>query len=277
LTLAPVVHAADLKPETLTAWDQYVRSADAAMQTRLQPGHPFLWIDEAQDRRQRLRAGEILVTSVGEQSPSRVPSGLIHHWLGAAFFPNAKLDDVLGVVRDYAHYKDYYNPTVVDSHMIGQTASVDRFSMLLTNQALLTRTTIETEYESCFAQAGSHKSYNIANAIRVQEIEDYGQAGERRLPADEGSGYIWRLHNITRYEEADGGVYLEIEALALSRDIPAAVRWVVDPIVRRVSKSAVVTSLRQTMGAVSSSGQTAAGRSAAIPSSASGFLPPGHP
>jgi hypothetical protein len=272
LTMVSALHAAQLRQETLGAWDQYVQSVDAAMQARLRPGNSFLWIDEAPERRKQLRAGEILVTSVGEHSPKIIPSGLIHHWMGAAFFPNAKFDDVLGVVRDYAHYKDYYNPTVIDSHTIQQTSSADRFSMLLMNNALLLKRALESEYESSYAQAGSHKWYSIATAVRVQEVEDYGQVSERKLPSDEGSGYVWRLHSVTRYEEADGGVYVEMEAMALSRDIPAAVRWMVDPIVRRVAKGTMVTSFRQTLGAVRSSGQAAAGQRVAVPSLASGFL-----
>jgi hypothetical protein len=65
---------------------------------------------------------------------------------------------------------------------------------------------------------------------------------------------------------------MEIEAIALSREIPVAMRWAVDPIVRRVSKGSLVTSLRQTQDAVSSSGQVATGRRDAIPSLGSGFL-----
>jgi hypothetical protein len=272
LTIVSALRAAELKPETLSAWDQYVQSADAAMQARLRPGNPFLWIDQAPDRRRQVRAGEILVTSVGEQNPRAVPSGLIHHWMGVAFLPNAKLDDVFGVLRDYGHYKDYYNPTVIESRTIRQAPEADRFSALFMNQALFLKFAIENECESSYVQAGPARWYSITTTVRVQEIEDYGQAGERKLPTGEGSGYVWRLHGITRFEEADGGVYVEIEAMALSRDIPTAVRWVVDPIVRRVSKGAMATSLRQTLGAVSSSGQAAAGRPAAIPGLANGFL-----
>ncbi len=268
----PVLSAAELKPESLLAWDEYVQSADAAMQTRLRPGHSFLWVDEAPDRRRQLRAGEILVTSVGEHNPKKVPSGLIHHWMGAAFVPNATLQDVFGVVRDYVHYKDYYQPFVIDARPIQQTPSADRFSMMLMNKALFVKTVLESEYESSFASAGTQKFYSISTAVRVQEVEDYGQASERKLPSDEGSGYIWRLHSITRYQESDGGVYVEMEAMALSRDIPAAVRWAVDPVVRRVSKGAMVTSLRQTMGAVGSTGQVAIGRPVASRGMVSGFL-----
>ena len=65
-------------------------------------------------------------------------------------------------------------------------------------------------------------------------------------------GLIWRVHSITHFEERDGGVYIEVEAIALSRDIPAVLRWVVDPIVRRVSRASLATSLQQTEAAVRS-------------------------
>jgi hypothetical protein len=70
------------------------------------------------------------------------------------------------------------------------------------------------------------------------------------LQEGQGHGIIWRLLGITRYVERDGGVYVELEAIGLSRDIPASVRWLVDPIVRRVSRSSLSTSLLQTENAV---------------------------
>jgi hypothetical protein len=293
LSMMAALHAAELKPETLSAWDRYVQSADAAMQARLRPGSSFLWIDEAPDRRRQLRAGEILVISAGEHNPKKIPSGLVHHWMGAAFIPNTRLSDVLGVVRDYAHYKDYYNPSVIDSRTIRLARNArptegvpeaDRFSTLLMNKAMFLKIALENECESSYAQAGPGRWYSLATTVRVQEIEDYGQASEHKLPSGEGSGYIWRLHGITRYEEGDGGVYMEIEAMALSREIPVAMRWAVDPIVRRVSKGSLVTSLRQTQDAVGSSGQIAGRHTTggqpspmAIPAMASGFTrPPGQ-
>jgi hypothetical protein len=280
LVVVGVLNAAELKPVTLSAWDHYVESADAAMQDRLRPGATFLWADEAADRRRQLRAGEILVTEVGDHNPRKVASGLIHHWLGAAFIPDTKLDNVLGVVRDYAHYKDYYHPTVIDSRTIRRTrvasqsegiADTDRFSTLLMNKALFLKVALDNEYECSYVPVGPGRSYSITTAVRVQEIEGYGQLDEHKLPLDQGSGYMWRLHGITRYQQADGGVYIEIEAMALSREIPAAMHWAVDPIVRRVSKSSLITSLRQTQAAVNGSSQIVSGQPLAVPALASGF------
>ena len=47
-------------------------------------------------------------------------------------------------------------------------------------------------------------------------------------------------------------MYVEMEAIALSREIPFSLRWVVEPVVRRVSRSSLLTSLNQTSEAVRS-------------------------
>ena len=53
-----LTRGAELKPETMQAWNQYVRSAYSHMRERLDPGHQFLWTDESPDRSARLRRGE---------------------------------------------------------------------------------------------------------------------------------------------------------------------------------------------------------------------------
>jgi hypothetical protein len=273
LAIVSALPAAELQKETLGAWEQQVRAADSAMSKRVLPGHPFLWIDEAPNRRQQLRDGEFLISKVGTPAPQKVPFGLIHHWVGAAFFPNVKLEDVLAVVRDYTHYKDYYKPNVIDSQMLRHTAGDDQFSMLIMNKALFLKMALAGEYEARYAQAASNRWYSIASTSRLQEVEGYGESNERKLPEDEGSGYVWRMHSIARYEESDGGVYVEMETMALSRDIPAALRWMVDPIVQRVAKSAMTTSLRQTQDAVISSSRTASATSFSRNGSMEALLP----
>ena len=242
--------AAELKAETLNAWDAYIQKANSEMDNRLHS--PFLWIDDAPDRVQRVRAGEILVSPVGQHNPKSVPSGLIHDWMGAAFIPDAKLEDVLSVARDYSHYPEFYKPTVVDSKSLGSTGACDKYSMLLANKEVVSSTALDSEYEACYHQIDERRWYSVVYTTRVQEIRHYGRSDAQELPPGHGSGYIWRVYGFARFEERDGGVYIELEAIVLSRDIPFAVRWVVDPIVRRISKNSMLISLRQTEEAVRS-------------------------
>lgn len=81
---------AELKKETLDAWGQYLTTANAGMVDRAQG--QFLWTDESADRLNRVRNGEIIVAPLGH-TPHAVPSGLIHHWIGAAFIQGARLDE----------------------------------------------------------------------------------------------------------------------------------------------------------------------------------------
>lgn len=242
--------AADLKPETVRQWAGYVKAVDARNQEHLAPGASFLWSEEVPARLARLRAGEIVVAPVGAHVPMKVSSGLIHDWAGAAFIPNTTLSEVLPVVRDYDQYRDYYRPNVVESKEIATSDSGDQFSMVIINKSVMARTALDASYHSSYVRVDRARWYSISDATQIQEIADYDTPLQHMLPENEGTGFIWRLHSITRFEERDGGVYVELEAVALSRDVPVALRWFVDPIVRRVSRSSLATSLRQTEDAV---------------------------
>jgi len=221
-----------------------------SMQSRL-PGH-FLWTDELPSRENRVRAGEVVVSPIADNTQETVPSGLIHHWIGAVFIPGARIDNVIAVVRDYDHYADFYKPTVIDAKTLSRKAAEDRFTMVMVDKTMFMKRALDSEYQSRFTRVDSRRWYNIARTTRVQELAGAAKPNTRRLSDGEGSGYIWRMCTMSRYEERDGGVYVEIEAIALSRSIPAMLQLVVEPIVRRVSRSSLTTTLEQTRTAAGS-------------------------
>src|SRR5438309_8781313 len=92
-----------------------MQAANAVMQPRLQPGAHFRWLDEQPGRADQVRAKGPYIGAVSKEIPKKVPSGLIHDWLGAGFIPNANIQDILNIVRDYNRYKDVYQPGVIDS------------------------------------------------------------------------------------------------------------------------------------------------------------------
>jgi hypothetical protein len=73
----------------------------------------FLWAAESPERLSRVRAGEVVVSPMSH-APEAVPSGLIHHRIGA-FIPGARIDDVIAVVRDYDRYPKFYKTSVLES------------------------------------------------------------------------------------------------------------------------------------------------------------------
>jgi hypothetical protein len=209
---------ADRDPSASKAWQEYVESANMRMEQHLSPGKAFLWVDEVPDRLALVRAGEIVVSPVGPRNPIRVPSGLIHDWVGSVFIPDATLTGVLQVVRDY----------VIDPRVLAT----------------------DTGYEFCDVHVDDRCAYSVSRTTRIREIGDYGTPGWRILHEGQGAGIISRLFSIARFVERDGGVYVELEAIGLSRDIPASLRWLVQPIVRRVSRRSLSTSLQHTLNTV---------------------------
>jgi hypothetical protein len=254
LPVHPSLRAATLKPETKAAWDDYLQAAFAGMQARLQPGAHFLWIDDQPDRaeevRKDLRTKGPYIAPISRDIPRKIPHGLIHDWLGVGFVPNAKIEDVLMAVRDYDHYKDMYRPGVIDSASRGTDGPKDLFFMRLANRSVVAKTALDAECEVSYIRVDDQHWYGTSNTTHIVEIDKFGTPEQRTLPEDVGTGLIWRLSSITRLEERDGGVYAELEAIALSRDIPAAFRLFVTPIVRRVSRDSLATSLHQTKVAI---------------------------
>jgi hypothetical protein len=241
--------AANLSQETVQVWERYVKAADDRNQTHLAGGRPFLSLDAIPRQGAKLREGEIAVSPAGPSVPIKVPSGLIHDWTGAIFIPGVTVNDVLHVVRNYEQYKDIYYPNVVASKPADAGEWQDRFSLLLMNRSWFAKAALDTEYRASYTRVDDLRWYSVSETTRVKEIAGFGSPTQRILPEGQGTGLIWRLYSIARFEERDGGVYVEIEALALSRDIPSALRWLVEPIVRRISRSSLTTSLQQTANA----------------------------
>jgi hypothetical protein len=242
--------AAELQRATADAWQEYVRGAGSRMQARLQGSKPFLWMDEAPDRAVRVQHGEIVVAPLIRHGTLPVPDGLIHDWIGAAFIPNATIESLLSVVHDYDRYKDIYKPVVTDSRSLDAGETEQAFSMVWQRHVLFVNAAVQGRYRAHDFLINPHRGYTIVDATTLQQIEGYGRPGEHLLPPDTGGGFIWRIYSMSRYQERDGGVYLEIEAIVLSRDIPGSLRWLVNPVVNHLSVNSLTTTLQQTRAAV---------------------------
>jgi hypothetical protein len=242
--------ATDLNQQTLKAWDEYIQGTDSRMKQRLAGTTTFLWIDESTGRRERVHQGEILVEPANQDSPEKVPQGLIHDWLGAVFIPNATINSVFAMLNDYGRYDRFYNPAVSNAKPLDVLGATRRFSLVLSEKAPFVNAAISSDYTSQTIQLDTKRWYTVTYSTRIQQIDNYGQAGEHELPPDKGAGYIWRLYSIERFEERDGGVYAELEAIALSRNIPFEIQWLVKPILQHLPRNSMVATLQKTREAV---------------------------
>lgn len=239
----------DLKEETLAGWGDYISSACLRAEPSAKRSS-FLRINELPEGRLRVREGETLVWRESDGHPAKVPHGLIHDWAGAVFIPKATMADVLAVARDYEHYPEIYTSAVVKANRLGSEENDDRFSMVIMQKVLFLTAAVKGEYETRYVQVDAKRWYSVSKSIRLQSIENYGQPDVRVLPPDRGPGFVWRLYSFARFEESDGGVYIELEALGLSRDVPMLVRWLVDPVVEHLPRNSLQATLDKTRDAV---------------------------
>jgi hypothetical protein len=247
----------ELKQQAVQAWEAYVRAANTRMEKRASGQSPFLWVDEKPDRLQRVRAGEVLVAPVDGDNPHTVPHGLIHHWIGAMFLANTSLDDVMRVLDNYERYKDFYKPLVVKSKLVERTDDHEKVTLLMVQKAFSVTAAVETDNEVRVVRPDANRAYSLSNSVRVQEIADYGQPQEHALPEGHGPGYVWKELSVSRLEQRDGGVYVEMETIAMSRGIPVALRWMIKPLVEALPRKIMVATLNNTRDAVGEETQAA--------------------
>jgi hypothetical protein len=243
--------AAELKPESVNAWEQFVKSKEMEFDCEPLVG----WSSSPQlsdDSRDRLKRGEILIRPAGPKGSRQAPSALIHDWIGLIFIPNTSLAEVLAQARSYEQYPAIYRPSVVSGKLISRDGNVDRYALMINQDVLAIKAGLEGDYRTEYHQIGPHDWYSFTRSTRLQEITGFGRSDQKLLPTDKGNGFVWRIYSSVKYEEADGGVYIQFEAAALSRTVPRSLGWLVNPLVERLSRSALSTTLHKMRDGVGS-------------------------
>src|SRR5215472_4211087 len=245
--------AAELKQETTTAFDKYVAATEARINSTLHPGGAFLYVDnlpmEAMKKSyDKLKTGEVLVEKREIEGPglsSEVPDGMVHHWIALIFIPGVTLAQVVPIVQDYDRRAELYKPEVIASHLISHQGD-DYWFFLRLYQKRFTTAVFNTEYVAHWGKVDSKKMYSNSISTRIAEVKDSDHPDGDEWPVGQGRGYLWRLNTYWRFEEKDGGVYLQCEALSLTRDIPWGLGWLLKPLVTKIPKQSLDRALGQT-------------------------------
>ena len=260
--VAQTVRAAELKKQTAKAFDSYIAASEARMQAELQNG-PFLYIDGLPEERRRvayaqLRDGQILVKQLHaevEGNPIKVPGGLIHDWIGVIFIPNVSLAQTLAVSQDYDNYKEIYKPEVSRSRLVQRSGDNFKVFLQFYKKSLVT-VVLNTDFDIDYKRLGPDRVVSDSHSTRIAEVVDAGQADERELPVDGGHGYLWRLDSYWRLEAKDGGVYVQLESIGLSRGVPAIFAWLVNPLLRSIPRGSLTGLLGATRRFLAEPGQS---------------------
>jgi hypothetical protein len=249
--------AAELKPEALRGFEQYVQRTEERIRAEVQTGETFLWMDHlpAVRREQalaQLGRGETIIERMEATPASGVPStpgALIHHWIGTVLIPGATLERLLHTIQNYDCHQEYFRPEVVRSRTLQHDGDDFRVSLRLKRTKIVTAV-FDTEHQIRYHRLDAAHAYSESRSTRIAELDQPGQAGERALPEGDDHGFLWRLNSYWRFVGTREGVYVQCEAVSLTRDIPTGLGWLVGRFVESIPKESLNFTLQSTRAAV---------------------------
>jgi hypothetical protein len=238
-------HAATVTANTLTAWEKYVQQSKVELTRQSCNLDHFLSVHEQPAKMEKVRSGENPAVPSVRGEMVAVPSGLIHHWMGAVFIPNVHAFDVLAVLQDYDSYAELYKPGVIHSKLL--THQPDEFSYRLkfVQKGFGIKAGLLGEFRTTYFQLNERTGYSVTEATQLVELQNPGSPDEKPLSMSASHGYVEKVFTIVRYRQLERGVSVEVENLTLSRGVPASVRWLIAPIIDRFSREAMTSTMEK--------------------------------
>jgi hypothetical protein len=197
----------------------------------------------------RLREGELIIERLTPPTSADFAGALLHHWRGTAFAPGAKAADFERLMRNFNSYPQNFSPQVVQAKVLTQNGDRMQAWMRVRQHHVIT-VVMDTTYDITFGHLDVQHGYSISQSTRIAEIASPGTSAERTLEANEEHGFLWRLNTYWSYEERDGGLYLQVEAVSLTRSIPSGLGWAIRPYVESIPRESLEFTLRSACSAL---------------------------
>lgn len=202
----------------------------------------------------RLRRGELIIERLTLAGAANPPGALLHHWRGTAFVPGATAADFQRL-KNFGAYPQMFSPQVLRAKILTPYSGEvpDHFTaMMRVRQKHLITVVMDATYDVKFGRLDSRRGYSISRSTNIAEVASPETSEERALSGAEEHGFLWRINTYWRYEERDGGSYIQIESISLTRAIPTGLGWAVRPYVESVPRESLEFTLRSTCNAFKS-------------------------
>jgi hypothetical protein len=247
--MAQAAKPVQLDRRTVEEFHTHIQHAEMEMDRTLNGHGPFLWSDLHEERTKQVREGKVVAEFFSGRGPVKVPSGLIHDWIAAAFIPDATIQEIFAVIQDYDKHKNIYMPEVMDSKLIRRDDNDFQIYLRLLKKKIIT-VVLDTDHEVHYRQVSRTRWECRSHTTRISEVENAGDPEERVLQPDNGYGFLWRLYSYWRFEERDSGVVVECRAISLTRDVPFGLGWAIEPIIQKLPKESLILTLEATRRAL---------------------------
>ncbi|MGH9599672.1 MAG: hypothetical protein ACRD27_07385, partial [Terracidiphilus sp.] len=245
LWIAPGRVAAQPSPQAIAGFNSYAAGVEGRLARQHRSPYGFLapvdWV--------RLRRGEPIVEQLTPSAGAALPGALLHDWRGTAFVPGATAADFERLMQNFAAYPQRFAPEVVAAKVLAHAGGRYRVLMRVRQHHVIT-VTLNTTYDVTFARLDAKHGYSISRSTKIAEIASPGTSSERALSPGEEHGFLWRLNTYWSYEEHDGGLYMQIESVSLTRSIPVGLGWAIGSFVESVPRDSLEFTLRSAYNAL---------------------------
>ena len=223
-------------PAAIATFDSYIKTMESRLAQQHRSQNAFLApaVSDSDGAEARLRRGELIVERLTPSKGAEFSGALLHHWRGTAFAPGSEAADFERLMRDFNVFPRHFAPQVLNARVFAQRGDRMKVSMRVRQRHVIT-VVMDTTCDMTFGQLDLRHGYSISRSSRIAEIVSPGTSAERTLNADQEHGFLWRLNTYWSYEERDGGLYLQIEAVSLTRAIPPGLGWAIRPYVEEHS------------------------------------------
>lgn len=242
--------AAEASAADVAAFNSYVRGVEDRLELQHRSRVAFLAGMRAENDAQ-VRRGDFLVERVPVSGAS-LQGAMLHDWRGTAFAPGAKAVDFERVMRNFASYPRWYAPQVMSAKTISQQGDFVQASVRVRQKHVIT-VVMDTSYDVQFGRLDAQRGWSASRSTRVNEVDGAGTPRERVLGPSEEHGFLWRLNTYWTYEERDGGLYVQVESVSLTRAVPRGLGWAVGPYVESIPRESLEFTLRATCAALKGS------------------------
>jgi hypothetical protein len=231
-------------------FDQYARGLEIRIGQEHSTAGAFLVGLDAQTAA-RLRHGDVIVERLTPEGGKVLPGALLHDWRGTAFIPGGTVSEFETMLRNFPAYPSEFSPQVLEAKLIAGGGDQLQMEMRVRQRHVL-EVTLDGTYEVRFGRLDAEHGWSTSQSTRIEEIGADGQP----VSMDAEYGFLWRLDTWWSYEQRDGGLYVQMETVSLTRSVPAGLGWVVGPLIENIPRDSLEFTLRAACAAVQEAGKS---------------------
>jgi hypothetical protein len=240
---------AEPSPTAVATFSTYARGVESRLAQHHRSPDNFLALPGDPATRGQLRSGQLLIEQL---TTPATPDALLHHWRATAFVPNATTASFEHLLQNFNAYPHNFAPQIISSTIIWRTPT-DTLLRLRTRQHHVITVVLDTTCDVTFAALDPTHAYSISRSTRIDEIASPGSPTEHTLSSTDEHGFLYRLNTYWSYEQRDGGLYLQIESISLTRNIPHGLAWAIQPYLESIPRESLVFTLNSARNALHNS------------------------